>query len=77
MIKSQEYIELLDRLLNPKDHTIKIDLSVLKQICATQDYKRLIDVTSIFFKLFFAGRRHLSIRQLISHSPLAIIKPSE
>jgi len=62
MIKSQEYIDLLDKLLNPNDHTIKIDIAILKQICASHEYKKLIDITSILFKLFFTGRRHLSIR---------------
>jgi hypothetical protein len=68
MIKSEEYAELLEKLFNHADNALKIDLAVLRQICSSQDYRRLIDVTSILFKLFLAGRQHLSIRDLVGQS---------
>lgn len=32
MIKSQEYSSLLEKLFNPEDETLRIDLNILKEI---------------------------------------------
>jgi hypothetical protein len=72
MLRREEYSELLEKLFNPNDQALKLDIATLQELCACCDYKKLIDVSSILCKLFLTGRRHLSIRELLSHSVLAL-----
>jgi hypothetical protein len=77
MIKSQEDSVLLERLFNPEDKSIRIDLAVLKEICSSEDYHKLIDLTFILTKLFLAGKQKLSIRELIGKTVLSEGKEKE
>ncbi len=63
-----EYPELLDRLFVIEDKNLRVEISILKQICSCEDYKRLIDITLIFQRLFQTSKQHLTIRELIGHS---------
>lgn len=71
MLRREEYSELLERLFNPADRSLKLDIASLQELCGCCDYKKLVEVSSILCKLFLTGR-HLSVRQILSHSVLAL-----
>ena len=60
-----EYPELLDKLFVVEDKNLRVEISIFKQICSCEDYKRLIDITLIFQRLCQTSKQHLTIRELI------------
>jgi hypothetical protein len=72
MLKTTEYIESLDRLFDPTSKA-KIDTLILKEICRTNDYRKLIDLINILSKLFLTGKQYLSVRELINPDSLPVI----
>jgi hypothetical protein len=68
MLKGQDYTQLLERLFNPSEESLRIDLEVLREICLSSDYHTLIDLSSILTRLFLASKQRISISELIGRN---------
>lgn len=52
--------DLFDRLFSPQDKGHKINISVLSELASSSDYKQLIGLLGILFRVFQSAGRSLN-----------------